>query len=117
LSLVSSKKYGEKEYKVFLPGKAFKKTAELLGSVTKGQRIHVYGELQTETWDKDGQTQYKTVLYINEFEYVEKKQDQQGQRAPQQGGFNQQPPPQQQGGFQGPPAQHPDDGIPFAPIH
>ena len=112
LSLVSSKKFSDKEYKVFLPGKAFKKTAELLASVSKGHRIYVYGELQTETWDKEGQMQYKTVLYINEFEYVEPKQNNQGQQ--NQGGFqNQQNNFQQQQQNQNNQGFQQQDNLPF----
>ena len=134
VGLACSEKYGEKETTLFIDGTAFKKTAEMLNNVQKGQRVFVLGKLQTEQWDDKatGAKRYKTTMIIESFEFIEKRQDQQQgqssngqgnlqQQAPAQGGFQQ---PQQQGfqtqpqqggqaGFQAPP----DDDIPFSPMY
>jgi single-strand DNA-binding protein len=39
----------------------------------KGSRIIVYGELQTRSWEKDGQKQYRTEIIGDGFEFIDKK--------------------------------------------
>ena len=84
LYLVASEKYKEKETQLFISATAFSKTAEFIATVTKGQRVYVTGKLQTESWEKDGQRQSKISMIIDSFEYVEKKQDNSTQPAPNQ---------------------------------
>lgn len=39
----------------------------------KGDTVWVRGELRTDTWDKDGQTQYKTSIVANDWGFVHAK--------------------------------------------
>lgn len=130
VGLACSEKYGDKETTLFIDGTAFKKTAEMLEKVQKGQRVLILGKYQTESWtDKTtGANRSKITMIIEQFEYVEKKQDGQqnaGQFQPQQqpqggNGFHSGPhgAPQGQGfqqqGFQGGAGAPPDD-VPFSP--
>ena len=127
VGLACSEKYGEKETVLFITGTAFKKTAEIIASVRKGQRVFVSGKIQTEQWnDKNsGEKRTATTMIIESFEFIEQKnqgqQPQQYQQPQQQGNYQQpqyqQPQPQQpqqnhaggNAGFQGPES----DGIPF----
>jgi single-strand DNA-binding protein len=44
---------------------AFQRTAEVIRDyVKKGSPIHVEGRLQTRSWDKDGQKQYRTEIVV-----------------------------------------------------
>lgn len=46
---------------------AFKRTAEILQQyVRKGSQIYVEGKIQTRSWEKDGQKQYRTEILVNE---------------------------------------------------
>lgn len=110
VGLACSEKYGEKETVLFIDGTAFKKTAEMIAQVGKGQRVFVTGKLQTDQWQdaESGQKRSKISMIIESFEFIEPKdQNQQQQNSgaqQQQGGFNQNQPnnnqQQQQGGFQ-----------------
>lgn len=45
---------------------AFARTAEVIRDyVVKGSPLHVEGRLQTRSWDKDGQKQYRTEIVID----------------------------------------------------
>ena len=106
VGLACSEKYGEKETVLFIDGTAFKKTAEMIAQIGKGQRVFVTGKLQTDQWQdsESGQNRSKISMIIESFEFIEPKdQSQQPQNsgAQQQDGFNQrQPNNNQQGGFQ-----------------
>lgn len=93
VGLAASEKYGDKETQLFIDGTAFKKTAEMLNTVQKGHRILVTGKINTDSWqDQQGQNRSKTVMTIESFEFVEKRDSnaqshvnqQQGYQAPQQ---------------------------------
>ena len=49
---------------------AFGRTAEVIGQyLRKGRPIFVEGRLQTRTWDKDGQKQYRTEIIVEQFQF------------------------------------------------
>ena len=82
VGLAASEKYKDKETQLFIDGTAFGKTAEMLNNVQKGHRVLVTGKINTESWQgQDGQKHSKTVMSIESFEFVEKRE---GERQPQQ---------------------------------
>ena len=127
LGLACSEKYGDKESQLFIDAVAFGKTAEFINSVTRGQRVYVFGKIQTDQWtDNQGQKKSKISMVIDSFEYVEKRDNnsqqphptssQHQQNAPssyaQQNGQRQQPKVEvMQGGI--PNIDVNDDEIPF----
>lgn len=49
---------------------AFGKQAEVIAKyLTKGRGIYVEGRMQTRSWDKDGQKQYRTEIIMDRFEF------------------------------------------------
>jgi single-strand DNA-binding protein len=119
VGLACSEKYKDKESVFFITGTAFNKTAEMIAQVNKGQRVYVNGKIQTDRWEdkNSGEKKSATSMIIENFEFIEPKQDnqqqnqdfQQPQNNGQRQGFQSQQPQSSQGGFQGPP----DDSIPF----
>ena len=96
-----SEKYKEVESKCFLPCKAWRNTAELLGKYwQKGKEILLEGRLLTEEWEKDGQKQSRTVLEVQNIHFTAKGESK---------GNNQAAPAQQSGGF----VQVDDEALPF----
>jgi len=88
VGLACSEKYKEKETVLFITGTAFNKTAEMIAQINKGQRVYVFGKLQTDQWEdkSTGQKRSQISMIIESFEFIEKKQDNQQQN---QGGFQQ----------------------------
>jgi single-strand DNA-binding protein len=78
-------KDGQKEAD-FLPIVIWNKLAELTANnVTKGRLIAVSGRIQTRTYEgQDGQKKYITEIIASEVQYLDKKDKQAGQTAPQQ---------------------------------
>lgn len=73
-TVANSKKYKETEKKCFLRCKAWRGTAEFISKYfKKGQEIFVTGELCTETWEKDGQTQSRMVLDVTGVDFCGSK--------------------------------------------
>lgn len=72
LGLACSEKFGDKETKLLIDATAFGKPAEIINQYagTKGTQIFLAGKLQTESWEKDGQRQYKTTMVIEGFDFV-----------------------------------------------
>lgn len=109
IGLACSEKYGEKETQLFIDATAFKKTAEMLATVKKGHRVLITGKIETQSWQdqQSGQNRSKVCMIVDNFEFVEPKEQGQQSQHPQQErpGFNnfqqQQQPinqyPQQQG--------------------
>lgn len=113
---------------------AFRKPAEILEKyLSKGSQVYIEGKLQTQSYEKEGQTHYTTKIVVNDFVFLGGRSDNQGGGGYQQsggyqqggqpgGGYQQQggPAPGNQnfqsqtspgmGGGQGP---IPDDDIPF----
>lgn len=49
---------------------AFGRTADLIGQyMKKGRPLYIEGRLQTRTWDKDGQKQYRTEIVVDTFQF------------------------------------------------
>jgi len=67
----------------------FGKQAELIGEYFhKGSMILLDGKLQTDKWERDGQTHYTTKIIGRNLEFQDKKSDSQQQSG--QGGFRNQ---------------------------
>ncbi len=60
----------EKVFTTYIDVKAFGKTAENLNLLQEGDTVLVRGELQTESWEKDGKKQYKTVVTAQNVDIV-----------------------------------------------
>lgn len=58
----------------FIDCKAWEKTGELVSKyVGKGQRLLVVGELEQESWEKDGQKRSKLGVLVRELQFIEKR--------------------------------------------
>lgn len=66
---------GDRKKSNFLNAVAFGKTAELLKTVSKGHRILVEGTLRAEPWQTDDKKGVAHEIYINEFSYIEPRDD------------------------------------------
>ncbi len=86
IGLACSEKYKDKETQLFLDATVFGKPAEIINQYAgaKGTQIFLSGKLQTETWEKDGKKNYKTVMIVEDFDFVSNKQsnEQRGMNAP-----------------------------------
>jgi len=69
----------------FIPCMAWDKLAEIIGNnLAKGRRVGVEGHLQTRTYDaKDGSKRSAFEVVVNELEFLDAKQQNQGQSQPQ----------------------------------
>jgi single-strand DNA-binding protein len=77
LGLATNKKRKDKEDKVcFVDLTAFGKSAEILAQyITKGSPLFIKGELDYQTWEKDGQKRSKLEVIVNEFQFLGGKSD------------------------------------------
>lgn len=58
----------------FIDCKAWEKTGELVSKyVGKGQRLLIVGELEQESWEKDGQKRSKLGVLVRELQFIEKR--------------------------------------------
>lgn len=49
---------------------AFGRLAEVMGQyLKKGRPVYVEGRIQTRSWDKDGQKQYRTEIVVENFQF------------------------------------------------
>lgn len=49
---------------------AFGRTAEVMGQyLKKGRPVFIEGRIQTRSWDKDGQKQYRTEIVVDSFQF------------------------------------------------
>ena len=112
----------------FIRIKAFKKTAELIANIKKGERLGVSGSWQTGSYDNaKGERVYTNDCIVNQLTFIETKgsgnsnggQYQQNNNQNQNQGYqNQQNNNQSQGGYQqqrygGQPINIQDDDLPF----
>ena len=79
-SLAINRKYksGEelKEDVTFIPIVAWGKTAEIINQYChKGSPLMVEGRLQTRSWEKDGQKQYKTEVVAENIQFLGGKRE------------------------------------------
>jgi single-strand DNA-binding protein len=82
----------------------FGKTAENCEKyLKKGSKVFVEGKLQTDSYDKEGQTHYSTKIIANVVQFLDSKDS--GAGTGQQGGYNPQPKAQPQQGYQPSPQQ------------
>lgn len=52
----------------------FGKSAENVGKyLAKGTKVHVEGELETQSWEKDGQKHSKTVIIAHEVKFIDSR--------------------------------------------
>lgn len=81
LNLACSEKYKDTESQLFLDAVIFGKPAEIINqySGTKGSQLFLSGKLETQSWEKDGQKQYKNSMTVDSFEFIGNKADNQGQ--------------------------------------
>lgn len=88
LGLACSEKYKDKETQLFLEASVFGKPAELLNQYAgaKGTQIFLAGKLKTEQWESNGQKHSKTVMMIEDFQFLGSSQT--NNQAPQQGGYS-----------------------------
>ena len=69
-----SDKYKDHESKCFLRCKTWRANAEFVGKYfKKGQECVIEGRLETESWDKDGQKQSRTVCYTDRVHFCGSK--------------------------------------------
>ena len=65
ITIAWSEKYKETETSCFMRCKAWRNTAEFIGKwFRKGQEILIEGHMVTETWDKDGEKQSRTICMV-----------------------------------------------------
>ena len=84
---------------------AFAKTADIMAEyVTKGTKLYVEGKIQTQTYEKDDITQYRTKIIVNNFLMLGDSGNPQGEPAPQ---------PKAKPKKAAPKEQFVDDDIPF----
>ena len=63
--------------------KAYNARAEFIEKwFKKGDGIAIVGHLSTETWEKDGQTRYKTFIVVDKAEFPPVKKDRGADREP-----------------------------------
>ena len=71
-----SEKYKEIETKCFLRCKAWRQTAEFISKYfSKGSEILIEGRLVTEQWEKDGQSQSRTICDIEKVHFCGSKSE------------------------------------------
>lgn len=75
-SIASNRQVKGEKQTDWLNFKAFGKTAETLGNYVKvGDQAIFAGSLQTESWEKDGQKQSKTIMVVERFEFGKNKRE------------------------------------------
>lgn len=75
-SIASNRQVKGEKQTDWLNFKAFGKTAETLGNYVKvGDQAIFSGSIQTESWEKDGQKQSKTVMIVERFEFGKNKRE------------------------------------------
>lgn len=71
-----SEKIKEVEKNCFLRCKVWRNTAEFLEKYfKKGQEIVIEGQLSTESWEKDGQKQSRTICNVEKINFCGPKSD------------------------------------------
>jgi single-strand DNA-binding protein len=66
--------YGDKKQTYFFDVEIWGKTAEAVANYSgKGKKIMIEGRLKVDTWEKDGQKQYRTKVVAEQVEFLEHK--------------------------------------------
>lgn len=82
-TVASSKKYKEVETKCFLDCKAWREKAQFISKYFhKGSEVVLWGELQTEEWESDGQKRSRLVCNVEEIEFCGSKSENASTTAP-----------------------------------
>lgn len=72
ISLAFNAGYGEHQRTDFVNCTFWKGSAEAIAKYcNKGDRLFIYGEIQTSQWEKDGSRRYATDVLVNTFEFIE----------------------------------------------
>ena len=78
-------KEGQEKQTDFITVVAWKGTAEFICKYFgKGSAILICGELQTRSWEQDGQKRYATEVVASEVSFCEAKKNSEGNNTPQQ---------------------------------
>ena len=73
-SVAADSGFGDKKKTEWFNVVAWEKTAEACAQyLNKGSLVYIEGRQQTETWDKDGQRQYKTTLVAERVQFLDTK--------------------------------------------
>jgi single-strand DNA-binding protein len=89
-SIASNRQIKGEKFTDWLNFKAFGKTAETIGNfVRKGDQAIFAGSIQTESWEKDGQKQSKTVMIVERFEFGKNKKEAETTQATESPKFSQ----------------------------
>jgi single-strand DNA-binding protein len=92
ISIACSERYKDKntgeqkESTEWIRAVAFRKQAEVIAEYfKKGSKIYIEGKMRTRSYDKDGVKHYTTEIMINEFDFLDRRNDaQQGNQQPRQ---------------------------------
>ena len=90
---------------------SFGRTAEVMGQyLKKGRPVYVEGRIQTRSWDKDGQKQYRTEIVVDSFQFGPQAggEGKSGYNAPARASDTERP---QESPDQGADIQYPDEEI------
>jgi len=73
-SVATTSGYGDREKVEWHNVVAWEKTADAVGQyLSKGSLVFVVGRTQTRSWDKDGETKYRTEVVAEKVQFLDKK--------------------------------------------
>jgi len=73
-SVAVNSKFGEQDTTEWFNIVCWSKLAETCNQyLQKGQQVYVEGRLQTQTWEQDGETKYKTEIVANRVLFLGKR--------------------------------------------
>jgi len=73
-SVATDSGYGEGKKTEWHNVVAWEKTADAVGQyLSKGSLVFILGRLQTRSWDKDGETKYRTEIVAEKVQFLDKK--------------------------------------------
>jgi len=89
ITLAINRKYKSgdelKEETAFVPVVAWGKTAEIINQYChKGSPLMVEGRIQTRSWEKDGQKQYKTEVVVENIQLLGNKKEEKPEQSTEQ---------------------------------
>jgi single-strand DNA-binding protein len=74
-SIAVDEGYGDKKQTYFFDVEMWGKTAEAVANYSgKGKKVLIDGRLKVDTWEKDGQKQYRTKVVAEQVEFLEPKE-------------------------------------------
>ena len=83
-SVATDSGYGDNKKTEWHNVVAWEKTADAVGQyLSKGSLVFIVGRIQTRSWDKDGETRYRTEVVAEKVQFLDKKGESgQGQDRP-----------------------------------